>query len=175
MAEHKAMELKRKINRLAETGAIDEALIALNALVEIDGESAFSYNKLGIISARRGEMDDAKVYFEKALTLDPRCAQAHSNLGNICREVGDLDQAIACYRQAIDCDPEYATAYHNLGVVYRQQGDFQRAVDNLKQATKLQKVMARRELSESPIGKRTPIAWLAIALLIAVLIYLIRR
>lgn len=176
MTEHKTAELRRNINRLTEIGDLEEALVALEALVAIDGESAFSYNKQGIIFARRGNIGDAKAHFEKALALDPRLAQAHSNLGNIYRELDNLDQAIACYQRAIDCDPDYATAYHNLGVVYRQKGDFQKAVEHLKQGTKLQRVMARRELAESSMGKKMPIAWVVIiAFSIAAFIYFIRR
>ena len=89
MAEEKSMELKRQINRSTEIGNLDEALEALNSLMEIDGESAFAYNKLGIISARRGDMINAKAYL-KALALDPQYAQAYSNLGNVHREAGDL-------------------------------------------------------------------------------------
>ncbi|NLJ85998.1 MAG: tetratricopeptide repeat protein [Firmicutes bacterium] len=175
MAEEKSMELKRQINRSTEIGNLDEALEALNSLMEIDGESAFAYNKLGIISARRGDMINAKAYFEKALALDPQYAQAYSNLGNVYREAGDLGQAIAYYQQAINCDSQYATAYHNLGVVYKQKGDIQKAVENLKQANKLQRVMARRELADSPVGRVTPIAWLIVAIVIIALIYITRR
>ncbi len=176
MTEHKTAELRRNINRLTEIGDLEEALVALETLIEIDGESAFYYNKQGIISARRGDVKGAKAYFEKALVLDPRSAQAHSNLGNVYRELGDLEEAIACYRRAIDCDSDYATAYHNLGVVYRQKGDYEKAVEHLKQGTKLQRVMARRELAESSMGKKMPVARVVmIAIVVVALIYLIRR
>lgn len=164
-------EQKRRINRLTETGQLDEALSALHSLLQREGDSAFAYNKLGVIAARRGELERAKDCFEKSLVLDGRFAQAYSNLGNVYRETGDLDKAIECYKQAISCDADYATAYHNLGVVYKQKGDLHKAVEHLKQANKLQRVMARRELAESPVGKKVPLTWLLIALLVILWLY----
>jgi tetratricopeptide (TPR) repeat protein len=164
-------EHKRRINRLTETGQLDEASSELNSLMQREGESAFAYNKLGVIAARRGELEGAKTYFEKSLALDNRSAPAYSNLGNIYRETGDLDKAIECYKQAINCDADYATAYHNLGVVYKQKGDLHKAVEHLKQANKLQRVMARRELADSSFGKRAPLTWLLIALLVGCILY----
>lgn len=171
MQDNDAMEQRHRINRLTETGQLDEALALIHSLVEMEGESAFAYNKLGVIAARKGELEKAKGYFEESLVMDERFAQAYSNLGNIYREMGDLEKAIDCYRQAINCDADYATAYHNLGVVYKQKGDIHRAVEHLKQANKLQRVMARRELAESPIGKRKPMIWVIMVLLIVLLLY----
>jgi tetratricopeptide (TPR) repeat protein len=165
------MEQKRRINRLTEAGQLDEASSELHSLLNREGESAFAYNKLGVIAARRGELERAKGYFEKSLRIDGRFAQAYSNLGNIYRETGDLDKAIECYKQAISYDADYATAYHNLGVVYKQKGDLHKAVENLKQANKLQRVMARRELAESSVGNKAPLMWLFIALLVICLLY----
>jgi tetratricopeptide (TPR) repeat protein len=171
MPDNDNMEQKYRINRLTETGQLDEASALIDSLMEMEGESAFAYNKLGVIAARKGELETAKSYFEKSLAMDGRSAQAYSNLGNIYREMGDLEKAIDCYRQAIDCDADYATAYHNLGVVYKQKGDIHKAVEHLKEANKLQRVMARRELAESPISRRKPLIWVIIALLVVLLLY----
>ena len=89
--------------------------------------------------------------------------QAYNNLGNISREMGDLDRAVEYYQLALRYDGDYATAHHNLGVVYKQKGDIHKSVEHLKQANRPQSVMARRELAESPLGKRKSIPWLLIA------------
>ncbi|NMB46918.1 MAG: tetratricopeptide repeat protein [Firmicutes bacterium] len=171
MPDKDIMEQKYRINRMTETGQLDEALAELDSLLEIEGESAFAYNKLGVIAARRGEMEKARDYFEQALAIDETFAPAHSNLGNIYREMGNLGQAVDCYRRAISCDSEYATAYHNLGVIYKQQGDLHKAVSHLKRAQRLQRVMARRELADISPRRKTQVTWWIVALIAAFLLY----
>ena len=149
---------------------MDDAWSELDALRELEGESAFVLNKLGVIAVSSGKFDQGKAYFEKALTVDEGYVQAYNNLGNIYREMGDLDRAIEYYQLALKYDEEYATAHHNLGVVYKQKGDIHKSVEHLKQANRLQTVMARRELAQSPLGKKKPLAWLFIAVLVVLLL-----
>ncbi|HHV92980.1 MAG TPA: tetratricopeptide repeat protein [Firmicutes bacterium] len=167
-------ERRFRINRLIELGRLDEARSELEALKELEGESAFILNKLGIIAVCSGQLDQGKTYFEKALAVDDRYVQAYNNLGNIYKEMGDLDKAVEYYQLALRYDREYATAHHNLGVVYKQKGDIHKSVQHLKQANRLQSVMARRELAVSPAGTKRTIAWLIIGALL-VLLFLYRR
>ncbi|NLK08529.1 MAG: tetratricopeptide repeat protein [Firmicutes bacterium] len=175
MTEQKAAELRHTVTRLTEIGELEEAKEAIQKLIELEGHSSFAYNKLGVIFARSEDLGRAKTCFENALTIEPESAPALSNLGNVYRENGDLDGAIRLYKSAIEYDPDYATAYHNLGVVYRQKGDFQKAVEHLKQGNKLQRVMARRELKGTSLGKRQPVFWVVLALAAAAFLYLFRR
>ena len=163
-------EKKFRINRLVELGQLDEARAELDALRELEGESAFVLNKLGVIAVGSGNLEQGKDYFEKALAVDESYVQAYNNLGTIYREMGDLDRAIEYYQLALRYDEDYATAHHNLGVVYKQKGDIHKSVEHLKQANRLQSVMARRELAQSPLGKKKPMAWLFIAALIVLLL-----
>ncbi|NLA58543.1 MAG: tetratricopeptide repeat protein [Firmicutes bacterium] len=163
-------ERQYRINRLMEVGKLDEARSELDALQELEGDSAFVLNKLGVIAVRSGDLEQGKAYFEKALAVDESYVQAYNNLGNIYREMGDLDRAIECYQLALKYDGEYATAHHNLGVVYKQKGDIHKSVQHLKQANRLQTVMARRELAQSPLARKKPIAWLLIAVLVGLLL-----
>ena len=162
-------EKRFRINRLMELGQLDEARSELDTLRELEGDSAFVLNKLGIIAVRSGELEQGKEYFERALAVDEGYVQAYNNLGNICREIGDLDQAVEYYQLALKYDGEYATAHHNLGVVYKQKGDIHKSVEHLKQASRLQRVMARRELAESP-GQGKSIPWLLIAIAVVLLL-----
>lgn len=166
-------DLLQEIDRLLEVGRAVDAEQKLRGLVEIEPQSAYIRNKLGVSLARQQRLEEAREQFVEALYIDPRFAPAHSNLGNLHREDGRLDDAVAAYLEALRHDPEYHIAHHNLGAAYKQQGRIAEAVSHLKRANRLEKESLRQQ-ARARTGRNswtTTLFWIVVGALLLFLLF----
>ena len=122
---------------LAESGAADEAVPLLEALVEGDRPPLDPLNALGIAYARRGDAAGALETFERVLALDPDSAMAHENIGAVRVQQGDREAAEAAFTRAVALAPRSSRAHAGLGVVQLQAGDRLAAVASWARAVEL--------------------------------------
>ena len=115
-------------------GAIDEALVAAQQLLEDFPDSAVVYNIQGAINARLEQFDLAIQSYLKALKIKPDYAQAYNNIGVSLRTTGQLEPAIESYKQALIMRPDYSQAFNNLGIALQDKGDFKGAEHSFQNA-----------------------------------------
>jgi arylsulfatase A-like enzyme/Flp pilus assembly protein TadD len=108
---------------LAESGAADEAVPLLEALVTGDRPGLDPLNALGIAYARRGDGDRALAAFERVLALDPDSATALANRGDVYFQRGDRAAAVASWARAVELDPANFDALFKLATELVDAGD----------------------------------------------------
>jgi protein O-GlcNAc transferase len=82
--------------------------------LEIDPNSAATWNNLGNLFRVQAKMDSALAAYQRAIAINPNLAAAHSNLGNTLKDRGKLTEAIAAMRTAVQWDPSAPTLHSNL-------------------------------------------------------------
>ena len=122
---------------LAESGAADEAVPLLEALVAGDRPDLDPLNALGIAHARRGDAERALETFERVLALDPDSAMALENMGAVHVQRGDRVAAAEAFERAVELAPRSSRAHAGLGVVQLQAGDRPAAVASWSRAVEL--------------------------------------
>jgi Flp pilus assembly protein TadD len=77
-----ALRFQRAV-MLTELQRTDEAIEALNSLIEDFPDLPEPYNNLAVLLAAKGSIDSARGLLETALRHDPNYAMAHENLGDV--------------------------------------------------------------------------------------------
>jgi tetratricopeptide (TPR) repeat protein/SAM-dependent methyltransferase len=126
---------------LAQTGAFEEGIEALQAALDIDpDEPTFLLNYaeaqfcLGCQALADGALAEAKVSFSEALGSNPQHQNAQLNLGVVAYHLGDLEGAEAALSAVLEKAPQDTKALHNLGMVRRRKGDVPGSLTALWQA-----------------------------------------
>ena len=85
---------------LTELQRTNEAIDALNKLIEDFPDLPEPYNNLAVLLAAQGRIDSARGLLETALLHDPNYAVAHENLGDVFLRLAqrEFDRAIAAGR-----------------------------------------------------------------------------
>ena len=123
---------------LAESGAADEAVPLLEALVAGEERPDLdSLNTLGIAYARRGDDERALRTFERVLALDPDNAMALENLGTVHVQRADREAARTAFERAVELAPRSSRAHAGLGVLQLQAGDRRAALASWTRAVDL--------------------------------------
>lgn len=102
---------------LRESGQMDDALRAYQAVVEDFQDAPQAHYKQGAMHGRLEQTELAEACYLKALALAPRHPEANNNLGLIHMQRGDLNAAEVCYRTALAERPDFLNAHLNLGGV----------------------------------------------------------
>ena len=94
-----AMRFQRAV-MLTELQRTNEAIDALNALIEDFPDLPEPYNNLAVLLAAQGRIDSARGLLETALRHDPDYAMAHENLGDVYIRLAqrEFDRATAAGR-----------------------------------------------------------------------------
>jgi protein O-GlcNAc transferase len=93
---------------------VDQAVAALQQLVEMHPASAKARRDLGAALLRADRLDEAQAELVKALELRPRFADAFASIGDVFHLQGKVDEAIACYRKALQLKPSASKVHSNL-------------------------------------------------------------
>ncbi len=110
---------------LDKKGRSDEALVEINAAIQLDPKFVSARNNLGRILAQSGKTQAAIAEFERVLALDPTHIQAHYNLGALYGDAGDFIKAaehLARARASNPDDPQLGLAF--LNVAYRRKPNY---------------------------------------------------
>ncbi|MCY4123027.1 MAG: sulfatase-like hydrolase/transferase [Acidobacteria bacterium] len=122
---------------LAESGAADEAVPLLEALVAGERPDLDPLNALGIAYARHGDDDRALETFERVLALDRDSAMALENMGAVHVRRGDDAAARDAFERAVALAPRSSRAHAGLGVVQLRSGDRSAALGSWTRAVEL--------------------------------------
>ena len=100
---------------------LELAETALRKALELDGQSAFVWNNMGLVAFARGRDQEAFLNFQKASELDPKYVEARLNKAVIFMDCGDYKHARTELQRAVDASPGDADAdtYVALGVAAR--------------------------------------------------------
>ena len=100
-------------------GALNLALQAFSASVELDPKFVEARVNVGLVTLGFRKYDVAREMFSKAIELAPRNYDAYIGLGIALRGLKDLDGAEAQYKKAKELDAKRGDAYYNLAVLYK--------------------------------------------------------
>ncbi|MDX2182312.1 MAG: caspase family protein [Bryobacteraceae bacterium] len=118
-----------------------EAARAINAAIQINGETPFLLSRLAFAEGRLAILDkrysDARESLESALRLDPEAAFIYNALGTAYLEQAEYDLAAKSFREAIGRAPMWAYPRHNLALTQSQAGDTAGAIATYEEAVKL--------------------------------------
>ena len=94
----------------------DQALLLLEEVVRLAGESDILLMERGVRRFRIGRTDAAIDDFARAAQLSPRLHLAHFNLGVALGAAGRYAQAIDALSRALEIDPRHAQTHYQLAV-----------------------------------------------------------
>jgi hypothetical protein len=109
---------------------------AYGSLVIIEKDSE-TYNKFGMVLARRDSFAESADYFQKALQLDPNNLQARSNLAYTCIRLGKYGDAIPLLRELVQIRPGDANDHFSLGIALANSGNRKESIEYIKEALRL--------------------------------------
>lgn len=104
---------------LIQQGRLDQALLALQAMLAADPGHAEAWYKQGNVLKDMNLLHEARESYLHAIELKPRHAAAHCNLGVVLLTLGRTGDALRHCRAAIEMDPDDAIAHYNCGIAER--------------------------------------------------------
>jgi len=134
-------EAEQLLNRVAETGrypkvhAVNsgsllkaqgryaEALVAIDAVLELTPDEATARADRGYVLWKLGRLPDALVDLDQAIALDDQIAPAWLNRGNVLLDLGRRDEAEWSFVRSVEVDPRYAKGWDHLGIARQSRGD----------------------------------------------------
>jgi len=97
----------KPIIELFFSGQAQEALDAVETLINDFPNEPLLFNFCGVFYKEIGQLDEAIKRFEKALAINPEYAEAHNNLGVTLQNLGLMDEAVKSYEKAIAIKPRF--------------------------------------------------------------------
>jgi Tfp pilus assembly protein PilF len=82
-----------------------DAAEMLTRAIQLDPQSAESYNNLGFIFLNSGRSMEAEQMFEKAISARESFVPAYLNLGYFALRIGDVDRAESLFQKALTFEP----------------------------------------------------------------------
>ena len=116
-----------------------ESLHELSRAVELQPDSAPSYNMLGTALSRFAEFDTARKAYEQAVALDPNMVDARINLAMALAQANDRKGAVEQLTKAIELrsgGPGAARAHYLLAKIY-ENDDAPKAIHELEAASRI--------------------------------------
>lgn len=99
-----------------------EAIAAFKKAVQLNPNSAESYNNLGICFYYLGQYEEARKHYQMSIKVDSNYFRAYSNLGILLGEMGHYEESLEMLESAIQINPDYFVGYKNLAVTYHSMG-----------------------------------------------------
>jgi len=188
-----AIELTAKGNAEFGRGALEEAIKAFNAAIQIDPEYGVPYSNLALTYLTQGQFAEAILLYQKSVELlesDRDKALSWNGLGNAYRCTGDYANAVGAYQQAAALDPETggirdqadnfqpraaqrsAKGWNNLGELLLKTGAVDKAIEAFLKAIEREPTfgraffnLARAHAAAGEYGESVPFYEKGIALL----------
>ena len=108
--------------RLEEAGQDEEAVVAYQKNLAVDGPASEPAFNLGNVLYRLGRKEEAVSRFLQSVEIEPGYIESWNNLANAQFELGRPEDAIRSLRKALAADPSYADAHYNLAEILHHQG-----------------------------------------------------
>jgi regulator of sirC expression with transglutaminase-like and TPR domain len=109
-----------------------EAIVAFKKAIQLNPNSAESYNNLGTSFYYLGEYEEARKQYQTSIKMDSNCFKAYSNLGALLGEMGYYQESLEALEKAIQINPNYFEGYKNLAITYDKMGKPEETVQLFK-------------------------------------------
>ena len=110
--------LYQRIQEMIRGGEQNEAMEALEKLLESNPDHALAHNDLGVLYCNKGEGEKAQSHYEKAVHLEPENATFQKNLGDFYYvEAGRVEEAMELYVKILDENPTDIEVLLILGAI----------------------------------------------------------
>ena len=130
-------------NFLISRNKCTEAIGYLERALELEGEEAETYMKLGYCYRSLEKFDEASKYYLKALEIDSEASRAYAGLGHCYESLNKLDEAIEYFGRALQINPELSEAHTGLGDCFRTLERFDEATKHYAKALEFAPEFAR--------------------------------
>jgi tetratricopeptide (TPR) repeat protein len=142
-------QLLARARRAYGTGAYDEAVEDLYAVLSEAEGFADVYNLLGVCHGLAGRPESALAAFDRAVELNDRYVEALLNRGITLSLLGRTEEARESFVNAAEADEaggerypatvasQLANAHHRLGDMYAEAGDLGAAIGEYRRAVEL--------------------------------------
>lgn len=127
----------RAATQALDGGRVDEAVLALERLIEDHPRHAEALHLLGLVRYDAGRFEEAADLILRATEADGAKAEYHANCGAVMNMLGRFAEAEAACRHAIELEPGNAGAHNNLSVALVSQGKTEEALATLERALRL--------------------------------------
>jgi len=114
-----------------------EAMVHLEAALEIKPEYADAYNNIGLVYKEQSLYNQAYRSFLRAIKLRKHNLEAANNIATIYERRGDYNNAIKIFKNILKRKPDYAEAHSNLGIVYQKKGQLEQAKEHFSKALQI--------------------------------------
>lgn len=106
----------------------NEAIRALNRVVELDPNWGNAQNQLGYVYAFIGEYEKAQEHLEKYAALSPGMPNPFDSLTELFMMMGRLDDAIVNAELSVQINPGWFPGYINLAYIYALKEEYSEAM-----------------------------------------------
>ena len=117
-----------------ETGALKEAKLICEKIIETDQNSAGAFNLLGLIALDNQQFSQAHALFSRAIMINPNVPDYYNNLGSLYHDQNQHGEAEHHYRKALEVNPNHPEILTNLGDVLLHLNKHLEAVSVLNRA-----------------------------------------
>lgn len=124
----------QKALALLNEGKINEAVAALEKVVEADPTNAMMQYNLGVAYEHRDQYEKARQRYEEAIQLKPDFGEAFLAIGNSFMAQKNFVDAITSLVKAVELLPNSYEAAYNLGACYSNGGMYAEAEGAYKKA-----------------------------------------
>jgi capsular polysaccharide biosynthesis protein/tetratricopeptide (TPR) repeat protein len=126
------------VKALHKQRRLDEAELALEALLAQHPDSAETWGWRGLLDFERGRLESAAGFTARAASLAPTAALYRARLGAIRRTQGRLAEALQFYREALALPSAHQQSlWHDIGNVLFELGDDAQACEAYRKALEL--------------------------------------
>jgi tetratricopeptide (TPR) repeat protein len=122
---------------LKAQGRYAEALVAIDAVLELTPDEAATLADRGFVLWKLGRLRDALANLDRAIAIDDQIAAAWLNRGNVLIDLGRPGEAEQSFTRSVEIDPQYAKGWNHLGVVRQSRGDWIAAREAFNRAISL--------------------------------------
>jgi tetratricopeptide (TPR) repeat protein len=109
-------------------GRYNEAIAALDKVIELDPKFAAAYSNKGVELFILGKPEEALAAHDKAIEVDPKYADAYNGKGFVLDALRRYKEAIAAYDKAIELAPKNVFAYINKSMTLGKLGKYEEVI-----------------------------------------------
>ena len=112
-----------EIERLMASGAMNEAFMSLNEMIENGTDNPFAYFYRGNLFLTNGHYEAALLDYDVCLSAVAGVGAIHNNVGTCLTRMNRLSEAASAYQKAATCTEPTHDAWANLGNVQFEMGN----------------------------------------------------
>jgi tetratricopeptide (TPR) repeat protein len=123
---------------LSELQRHEEALLAFDRAIELDGSSVPAHHNRGLALEKLNRPQEALAAYEEALRLDPDSAMTVRARAQLLADMpGRTRDALAAFERLVELTPGSARAWGARGAMLDRLGEHQRALDSFDRALEI--------------------------------------